>query len=62
MDLSFELTIQETNVVMASLAKQPYEVVAPVIAKIQGQAQPQVQAAHAAGKIDAEGNDITPKE
>lgn len=42
MGIKLELTIAETNVVLQSLAKQPYEAVAGVIAKIQGQGGPQV--------------------
>ncbi len=40
--LKFELTAEEANVVMASLAKQPFEVVAGLIDKLQRQAQPQL--------------------
>ena len=42
MGIKLELTIAETNVVLQSLAKQSYETVASVIAKIQGQGGPQV--------------------
>jgi hypothetical protein len=42
MTLKFELTDQEANLVMAALAKQPFEVVAGLIQKIQQQAQPQL--------------------
>ena len=35
MTLKFELTDQEANLVMAALAKQPFEVVAGLIQKIQ---------------------------
>jgi hypothetical protein len=40
--LKFELTAEEANVVLASLAKQPFEVVAGLIDKLQRQAQPQL--------------------
>jgi hypothetical protein len=41
--IKLDLTIDEVNVVLASLAKQPFEAVAGVIQKIQQQAGPQVQ-------------------
>jgi LPS sulfotransferase NodH len=41
--IKLDLTIDEVNVVLASLAKQPFEAVATVIQKIQQQAGPQVQ-------------------
>ena len=40
--LKFELTAEEANVVLASLAKQPFEVVAGLIDKLQRQAQSQL--------------------
>ena len=40
--LQYELTAEEANVVMASLAKQPFEIVAGLIDKLQRQAQPQL--------------------
>lgn len=40
--LKFELTAEEANVVLASLAKQPFEVVAGLIDKLQRQAQTQL--------------------
>ena len=39
MNLRLELTEQEVNLVLQSLAKQPFEVVAHVIAEIQNQYQ-----------------------
>jgi hypothetical protein len=42
--LKFELTIEEANVILASLGRQPYETVAAIISKIQQQAQPQLAA------------------
>lgn len=44
MELKFELTDQEANLVMAALAKQPFEMVAGLISKMQQQAQPQIAA------------------
>lgn len=44
MNFTFELDEQEANVVLACLAKQPYETVAGVILKIQQQAQKQIPA------------------
>lgn len=46
--LKFELTLDEANVILASLGKQPFDVVSSVIAKIQQQAQPQLPALQAA--------------
>ena len=42
MEITLTLTIEETNTILVSLAKQPYEVVQPLIEKIQRQAIPQV--------------------
>lgn len=39
----FELTLDEANVVLASLGKQPYEAVAGLIQKLRDQAQPQLE-------------------
>ena len=49
----FELTLDEANLVLAALGKQPFEVVAALIQKIREQAEPQlprVQAAIEAAK------------
>ena len=40
--LKFELTMDQANLVMASLGKQPYETVAALIAELQKQAAPQL--------------------
>lgn len=42
--IKFELSIDETNIVLAALAKAPYESVANVIGNIRKQAIPQVEA------------------
>lgn len=47
MKFNFELEEQEANVVLASLAKQPYEMTAGVIDKLRFQAQSQINAANA---------------
>lgn len=39
----FELTLDEANLVLASLGKQPYDSVASLIQKLRGQAQPQLE-------------------
>ena len=52
--LKFELTLEETNLILGALGKQSFEVVAPVIQKIQAQAQPQLPALEAARKEAAE--------
>jgi len=53
--LNFELTLEETNVILGSLGKMPYDTVAGLIIKIQEQAQPQLPALEARMKsaIDA---------
>ena len=45
MNLTFNLTLDQTNVILAALGKQPFETVAPVIDTIRQQAQPQLNAA-----------------
>ena len=50
MKLQFELTLDEANVVLASLGKQPFDSVAQLIQNIQQQAQPQLPALEAAIK------------
>lgn len=45
MNLTFNLTLDQTNVILAALGKQSFETVAPVIDSIRQQAQPQLQAA-----------------
>lgn len=47
MGIKLELTIAETNTVLASLAKQPFEVVNALINKIQAQGGPQAEAVQA---------------
>ena len=38
----FELTLDETNLILAALGKQAFETVAPLIGKIKQQAEPQL--------------------
>lgn len=52
--LNFELTLEEANIILNSLGKQPYEAVAPIIAKLQQQAQPQLPVLEAKMKAEAE--------
>jgi hypothetical protein len=40
--LTFTLSIEDTNKIMASLGKQPYELVADLIHNLRVQAQPQL--------------------
>ncbi len=40
--LKFEVSMEEANLLMAALAKQPFEAVVGLIQKLQGQAQSQV--------------------
>ena len=40
--MNLELTIEQVNIIMSALGNAPYITVAPVIAEIQKQAQPQI--------------------
>ena len=40
--LKFEFTVEQTNLILAALARMPYEAVAPMIAELQKQAQAQI--------------------
>lgn len=44
-ELTFKLTVEESNIIMTCLAKQPYEAVAGVIDKMRAQAAPQLEPA-----------------
>lgn len=44
MELTYKLTLDQTNVILAALGKIPYEAAAPVVDAIRQQAQPQLQA------------------
>lgn len=50
--LKFELTLNEANLVLNALGKQPFDAVAPLITKIQQQAQPQLPALEAAAQAE----------
>ena len=52
--IKLELNIEQVNVILASLTKQPFEAVAPVIEVIQKQAKPQVDAINEQAKADAD--------
>ena len=43
--MNLELTIEQVNIIMQALGNAPYITVAPVIAEIQKQAQPQINPA-----------------
>lgn len=45
--LNISLTVDQVNVVLASLAKQPFEAVADLIVSVRQQAQEQLQAPEA---------------
>lgn len=51
--LKFELKLEEANLILAALAKAPYEQVAGLIRNLQEQAQPQLPALEAAAKAEA---------
>jgi hypothetical protein len=52
--LKFELNLDEANLVLAALAKAPFEQVAGLIGKFREQAQPQLPALEAAQKAAQE--------
>lgn len=54
MAINLDLDINEVNVILAALAKQPYEAVAVVISKVREQGIPQVAALEAEEKKLAE--------
>ena len=54
MDIELKLSMEQLNVVLFALSKQPYDAVAAIIGEVQQQAQPQVQAAQAAMPQDAD--------
>jgi hypothetical protein len=41
--MKFEFTIEEVNLIMAALARMPYESVAQMIDNVRKQAEPQIQ-------------------
>ena len=43
--MTLDLTLEQINVIMSALGNAPYITVAPVIAEIQKQAQPQINPA-----------------
>jgi hypothetical protein len=51
--LKFELKLEEANLILAALAKAPYEQVAGLITNMQQQAQPQLPALEEAQKAAA---------
>ena len=54
MEIELKLSVEQLNVVLFALSKQPYDAVAAIIGEVQQQAQPQVQAAQASMPQDAE--------
>ena len=50
MKLQFELTLDETPVILASLGEQPFDAVAQLVKNIQREAQPHLPALEAAMK------------
>lgn len=52
--LKFEITLDEANIILASLGKQPFEAVASLVKKMQEQAQPQVAEMQKAAQEKAE--------
>ena len=54
MGINLDLDINEVNVILAALAKQPYEAVAVVISKVREQGIPQVATLEAEEKKLAE--------
>lgn len=52
-ELTFTFTLEEANIIMASLGKQPYDTVFDVVTKLRAQAQSQLQALEAANTEEA---------
>ena len=50
-NLKFEVSMEEANLLIAALAKQPFETVAGLIQKLQGQAQQQMAPPAPSGEI-----------
>lgn len=48
--MQFNLTLEQTNLVIQALAQMPYHMTVNLIAEIQQQAQPQLAAQQAVGK------------
>jgi hypothetical protein len=42
--IKFELSVEQTNIILVALSKQQYDVVSPVIEELKTQAAPQLQA------------------
>lgn len=54
MNIKLDLDIKEVNLILASLAKQPYESVFEIIGKVRAQTTPQFEAAKEAEKNQPE--------
>jgi hypothetical protein len=52
--LKFELTIEEANVILSALAKEPFQTVAELIGKLRNQAQPQIDSQNAPPVVENE--------
>ena len=50
--IKLELTVEQINIILASLGKQPFEAVASVITEIQKQGGPQAAALEEAAKAE----------
>ena len=53
MELTFKLSLDHTNIILAALGKIPYEAAAPVIDNLRQQAAPQLQV-----PADQQGTDL----
>ena len=51
MDITLQLTLDEVNVILKALAKQPFEVVSDVITKVRAQGQEQIKINEAAQAV-----------
>jgi hypothetical protein len=51
LELTFMLTVDEANTILSALGKLPYELSANIIAKLQLQAQPQLNASDGASAL-----------
>jgi hypothetical protein len=51
LELTFMFTVDEANTILGALGKLPYELSASIIAKLQLQAQPQLNSAESASAL-----------
>ena len=52
MDINLTLTVDEVNVILASLGKHPFDQIAALVQKIKAQGEPQVAAQQVAQRVE----------